>query len=400
MKAPARVAAMLAAVGLNTGHGLEIIAIERDGTIRWPPLAGHAYTVESRDDPTASWEVVLPVDQWPVDAAEWVANGGAGWAAVPRRFYRVRAERTSHEAGDYLLVDLSGGPSASSYPVGYLHAAPAEGWTDEHRTTTLVLRRIPAGTFAMGSPPGELGREPWDPGSEEQRQVTLTRDFYIGVFQVTQKQWERVMGTWPAYFDDAAYRDPRPVERVSWNDIRGGEWPGSPSGSGQPAPDGFVQRLRDRTGLSAFDLPTEAQWEFACRAGTTTALNSGTNLTHEDDCPNVAELGRYSFNGGSDGRDNPGCTTSGGTAKAGSYRPNAWGLYDMHGNVWEWCLDWYETYHASTTDPVGAAEGSHRAIRGGSWLSDAGDCRSARRHSRNPSAQDANRGFRVSMPIP
>jgi hypothetical protein len=212
----------------------------------------------------------------------------------------------------YLAVDLSAGPEATSYPVSYFAEIPVGGWTDEYKTTKLVLRRIPAGTFTMGSPEGELGR---DSSCEAQHQVTLTKDFYVGVFEVTQKQWERVMGNWPSYFYNESCRDTRPVEKVGYNDIRG-----SVAGSGWPANnavdgDSFLGRLREKTGL-AFDLPTEAQWEYACRAGTTTALNSGKNLTSVYG-GGLGEVGRYEFNGGEG--STPGGNTSVGTNKVGSY---------------------------------------------------------------------------------
>ena len=295
--------------------------------------------------------------------------------------------------GDYLVIDLSAGPSAASYPVSILVTAPAAGWTDEYKTTKLVLRKIPAGTFAMGSPTNELGRA----SDETQHQVTLTKDFYVGVFEVTQKQWERVMGNWPSAFSNAAYRDARPVEQVCYDDIRG-----SGAGSGWPLynavdAESFLGRLRAKTGLT-FDLPTEAQWESACRAGTPTALNSGKNLTGTGSCLNMAEVGRYWYNGGSG--YSSGGNTSGGSAKVGSYLPNAWGLYDMHGNVWEWCLDWYGGYPGSVTNPVGVTSGSYRVGRGGGWYYYAGCCRSASRLINYPSNRVSILGLRVGSAPP
>jgi len=295
----------------------------------------------------------------------------------------------------YLVVDLSAGPSAAGFPVSYQPAPPAGGWTNEHRTTLLVLRRIPAGTFVMGSPADEFGR-----GSDETaHQVTLTRHYYAGVFPVTQKQWERVMGTWPAYFHHPAHRDTRPVERVSYAMIRG-----AGAGAGWPADSGvedgsFMGRLRARTGL-LFDLPTEAQWEFAARAGTTTALNTGRNLTAYLACPNVSAAGRYWHNGGAAGADDRNATAGAGTAPVGSYPAHAWGLHDTHGNTWEWCRDRYGAYPGTVTDPAGAHEGAARVLRGGSWSAHAHACRSAARLKHTPDAAFVDLGFRVAVIMP
>jgi len=327
-------------------------------------------------------------------AWHWINSADTQWVV------NMRTGQWSLLGEDYLVIDLAGGPSATNYPVSYPGAVPAGGWTDEYKTTKLVLRRIPAGTFTMGSPDGELGR--FDE-REAQRQVMLTQDYYMGVFEVTQLQWELVMGNRPSYFNNASYYASRPVEQVSYHDIRENadsnsaitpNWPQS-SAVGASS---FVGKLRSKTGLTTLDLPTEAQWEYACRAGTTTALNSGKNLTALDSCPNVDEVGRYWYNGGEAWTQ--GGNTSVGTAKVGSYLPNAWGLYDMHGNVYEFCLDWYETCHAATTNPVGAASGSVRVFRGGSWGGIAYSCRSAFRDFSFPSGRASLRGFRLSRTLP
>ena len=284
----------------------------------------------------------------------------------------------------YLVIDLSGGPEATSYPCRYTNSAPNISGT-ACRTKELWLRRILGGTFLMGSPEDERGR--YD--DETQHQVTLTQGYYyIGVFEVTQRQYELVMGSNPSYRQG----DTHPVETVSYDDLRGTSAEG---GAGWPAKGhavdatSFFGVLRAKTGL-CFDLPTEAQWEYACRAGTTTALNSGKNLTDEFECPNLAVVGRYDYNR-DDGRGGYSEHT-----RVGSYLPNAWGLYDMHGNVWEWCLDWYGNYPSSSAiDPAGADSGLDRVLRGGGWEIYAGCCRSANRDGRAPLNRLIYFGFRL-----
>jgi formylglycine-generating enzyme required for sulfatase activity len=292
----------------------------------------------------------------------------------------------------YMVLDLSGGTSAESYPVSYLADVPTGGWTSEYKTTKLVLRKIEPGTFTMGSPSGELGRKT----TEDQHQVTLTKAFYIGVFETTQKQYKLITGSNPSeYKHDGQDIEDNPVETVCYNDLRG-------SGANWPSSSGvldssFFGRLRTKTGLR-FDLPTEAQWEYACRAETTTALNSGKNLSNADQCAEAAEVSRYYYDR-DDGKGryfNTACTV-------GSYAPNAWGLYDMHGNVWEWCLDWLQLNlgTAAVTDPVGPTSGYNdfRVFVGGGWASAASDVRSARRSGTAPSTGLNTYGFRVTLTV-
>ena len=298
----------------------------------------------------------------------------------------------------YMVVDLSGGVDALSYPVSYLSSVPTDGWTDEYKTTKLVLRLIPPGTFMMGSPSDELGHN-WqgDYNAEDYHQVTLTKPFYIGVFEVTQKQWELVMGATPSSHKG----DTRPVECVSYNTIRGtvngAAWPTH----NQVDANSFMGRLRSKVNM-LFDLPTEAQWEYACRAGTATALNSGKNLTGTETCANMAEVGRYCKNTG-DGKGGYSQHT-----KVGSYLPNVWELYDMHGNVAEWCLDWWvkNLGTSAKVDPKGGSSGSYRLVRGGSYDGDrpagyAAACRSSYRsrvywYATQPEASDNDWGLRVA----
>ncbi len=254
----------------------------------------------------------------------------------------------------YVVIDISGGSSAASWPYRYSSDAP-EAQSDACKTTELWLRYIPAGIFRMGSPESEYGR-----GSREvAHQVTFTKGFYIGVFELTVKQYELITG------DMVSGGDASPVVDVTFDSLRGtvkgAEWPASD----EVDADSFMGIIRTKTGLR-FDLPTEAQWEYACRATTITAFNNGKNLDDED--LNLAEIAYY--NAPTSGRIN-----------VGSRKPNLWGLYDMHGNVWEWCLDWY-TDNLGTdpvVNPVGEESGDYKTLRGGSFNDGASACRSAYR---------------------
>ena len=283
----------------------------------------------------------------------------------------------------YMIVDLSGGTNATRFAISYLDDVPEGGWTEEYKTTKLVLRNIELGSFTMGSPEDEFGRY----SIETQHEVTLTNAYYIGIFETTQKQYELIMGSNPSYYEG----DARPVECVSYNTLRGID-----KGAGWPTSydvddDSFFGILRTKTQMT-FDLPTEAQWEFACRAGTTTALNSGKNLSDKFECDEMAEVGRYYYNK-NDGK--------GGYSEhtvVGSYIPNAWGLYDMHGNVNEWCLDWYQDLgNDSAIEPLGTNWGSNRVLRGGEWYEEARYCRSAYRIGNEPRICYERCGFRVAL---
>jgi len=276
---------------------------------------------------------------------------------------------------------------------------------DLYKTDKLVLRRIPKGTFEMGrATPPEIS-------------VTLTKDFYTGVFQVTQRQWELIMGEGekPSLFKNPDYYATRPVESISYDNVRGAtnsvpviDWPETGS---LVEPSSFVGMIRAKTGLTNFDLPTRAQWEYACRAGTTTYFNDGdasASVAGEDYYTNawMNVLGRYKFNGGY--VDNGGtlvipvyatCGSEEGTATVGSYLPNAWGLYDMHGNLYEFCLNWYGTMEGGE-DPKGGASGEYRLIQGGTWDSSGQNC-SLASHSRAwPYTRHNMYGVRLVMTLP
>ena len=273
-------------------------------------------------------------------------------------------------SAEYCVIDLSGGSDAKSYPVSYLLRAATLRWTDEYRTTKLVLRHIPAGMFIMGGG-----------SSDGSRRVTLTKPFYMGVFEVTQKQWELVMGSWPGSSPSSSYGlgDAYPAYNVSYDDIRGSSsgarWPASSAVDASS----FLGRLRAKTGLN-FDLPTEAQWEYVCRAGTATTYYWGDAMD-----------GAYAWYYNNSGRT---------THPVGTRLPNVWGLYDMSGNVWEWCRDWYGTL-AYGTEPNGSASGSHRVRRGGSWDLYSGYCTSSNRDYVYPSDRSGfGSGFRLSRTLP
>ena len=192
----------------------------------------------------------------------------------------------------------------------------------------------------------------------------------------------------------------RPVEYVSYNEIRNStntkanttyDYPTDPNQGS------FLGLLRTKTGL-AFDLPSEAQWQFACRAGHGTGYwGDGSEIINSDTDANLAKQGRYLRNAGNTKKPSTNCSLSYGSAIVGSYAPNSWGLYDMHGNVWEWCLDFY----ASDITKLGGAvntSGTYRVQLGGSWYNPADRCRSGRREYDNPAKQGNNFGFRVMLP--
>lgn len=307
-------------------------------------------------------------------------------------------QNSGFDSNLYMVVDLSAGLSAAQYPVAY-HKTEMDvpgGVQDEaYKTTKLLMRYVVSGAFMMGSPKEQLGYDETQPPTE----MTVTNGFFIGVFEVTQKQWELIMGSSPSYFGNTAVSASRPVEQVSCYEIRenavnnkhdpDANWPVNHYVSEKS----FMGKLRTKTGIRTFDLPTEIQWEYACRAGTKTALNSGKNITNMYIDPNVAEVGRYYSNGGR-GYKKDGATQIM-TAPVGSYKPNAWGLYDMHGNVSEWCLDGRCLYLLSEPKWKGAVSEQHCVLRGGGWDNVAWHCLVTSRVVSKPIQRNYNAGFRV-----
>ncbi len=219
----------------------------------------------------------------------------------------------------------------------------------------MKLAYIPAGTFYMGSPPDEKGRQ----DDEFQHRVKLTRPFRIGVTEVTQAQWNAVMGSARSYLKG----DNLPVDKMSWKDAVT-----------------FCEKLSEKEGKT-YRLPTEAEWEYACRAGAAGRF-AGTGK--------LDDMGWYEAN--SEGQTQPVATK----------KPNAWGLYDMHGNVSEWCSDYYSPDYPEVmvTDPAGPTEGKYRVVRGGSWGYFLRSSRCAARSSVLPSYRLKYTGFRIVMEMP
>jgi formylglycine-generating enzyme required for sulfatase activity/outer membrane protein assembly factor BamB len=247
----------------------------------------------------------------------------------------------------------------------------------------LVL--IPAGAFLMGSPDSDPEAHA---DEKPQHRVRTTRPFYLGVYEVTQREYERVMGSNPSFFSAAGPGKDRvagldtswfPVEQVTWHQAVA-----------------FCRRLselpQEKQARHVYRLPTEAEWEYACRSGTTTPFPFGHALSSP----------QANFNGNYPSADAAKGPFLARTTRVGSYPANAWGLHDMVGNVWEWCADWYgrDYYRVSPTDdPPGPASGSMRVIRGGEWYADARDCRSAFRYADLPDGVFYVMGFRVAMTV-
>jgi formylglycine-generating enzyme required for sulfatase activity len=274
-----------------------------------------------------------------------------------------------NSTGTYLLTytvqDGAGNPATATRMVTVV----GNRTVDLNATVAMDMIWCPPGTFTMGSPTTEAGRQA---DREDEHNVSLTKGFYLGKYEVTQAQYEAVMtgnanslsptpSQWP--------NNPnRPVEKVSWADAQI-----------------FLTRLNAQQSAKipagwAYVLPTESQWEYACRAGTTTAYSWGNTIASSN--------ANYSSSGYSQTRD------------VGLYAANPWGFFDMHGNVWEWTVDWYQAAYPSgnpVIDPTGPASGSTRVLRGGAWFLSGSYLRSAGRGSNTPGFRNGDMGFRVGF---
>ena len=295
---------------------------------------------------------------------------------------------------DILVVDLETKAVAYYQSMEFL---PDGGLAnDKYRTSHLVMKKVHAAgqTFTMGSPTDESN---YRSATEVQHSVAFTKDYYLAIYETTLRQfvlmgcevpnWSGADQATPYGTDDA---NQCPIGFITYNRLRGAapdiDWPTTGSTVG-----GYLATIRTATGL-ALDLPTEAQWEFACRAGTTTALYSGQGCPNQYSSSTVPEIAWYYYN-----------SDSGSKVHAVGGKPaNDWGFYDMCGNVQEWCLDWYGNYDTSTSpvvDPPGSASEDSRIFRGGHFGAFSPACRSAARGGGNPRDANAKFGFRLCLPL-
>ena len=221
---------------------------------------------------------------------------------------------------------------------------------------------IKPGSFMMGSPKEEEERG----DDETQHKVTLTKGFYMGVYTVTQEQWQEVMGNNPSHFKGEKNL---PVEQVNWDDCQE-----------------FIKKLREKDKKQKYRLPSEAEWEYACRAGTTTPFHFGETISTDQ----ANYIGTVIYGDGKKGVNRKK------TTPVGSFAANAWGLHDMHGNVEQWCQDWYGNYPLKdVVDPTGPEKGKQHVLRGGSWFYVPEICRSASRDGIGPGIRGSSCGLRV-----
>ncbi len=270
---------------------------------------------------------------------------------------------------------LLGGCSREETPKTTQVNVPPEGTAFTLPDLSFEMLWCPPGTFHMGSPEDEGSRD----FDEVLREVTLTHGFWLGKHEITQAQWEKIMVNNPSYFKGQGL----PVEKMSWDGARI-----------------FCKKLTERESKAgrlpqdwAYQLPTEAHWEYACRAGTKTAWSFGNSPGEMPKHANFSDKSSRLQGADKDYND-----TFEFTAPVGSFPANTWGFHDMHGNVFEWCSDWYEKPSPiPARDPFGPSVGTEKVFRGGSWALPGIFMRSARRDKNSPILESAFLGFRVSL---
>jgi len=290
---------------------------------------------------------------------------------LPAGKYQINAESGFAKASEWVTVSANEKNSVS------LSLTKAEVFTN---SLGMKFKWIDPGSFMIGSPTTEAGRNM----DEYLREVTISKGFYIQITEVTQKQWSGLMGNNPSYF--TACGENCPVENISWVDVQE-----------------FIKKLKAKYDMN-YDIPTEAEWEYACRAGSKTAIYTGPlSILSLNNGPELEPIAWYGGNSCADYSGADDCTGRKGaqircqrcgTQSVAKKKPNAWGLYDMQGNVWEWCSDWYNNFPGgyntgAVTDPKGPSRGTHRIIRGGGWFSGAAQCRSAF-HDRSAPTDSSN----------
>jgi formylglycine-generating enzyme required for sulfatase activity len=346
------------------------------------------YVIELKEEPPSNGDGVGRT----IFVKTWRGTGDRGQLTIPSR-------------GDLIECHLTGGPTSfdAAIPNGIriLHRAVFKS-----KTLGSELSLVHTGEYRMGSP----GDERYRRADESQHVVRMTRPFYLGRFEVTQEEYESIMNANPSYFSPSGGGKAQvnglavkrfPVETVSWFDAvefcnRLSLKDGLPAyyklaevkKDGQTITSATVTVL----GGNGYRLPSEAEWEFACRAGTTTPFHYGkTSSANSSNVKALIEAGMYG--------DYPKWKELGRTTTVGSYAPNAWGFHDMHGNVAEWCQDWYDKDYYGVTpreNPPGPEQGSHKVIRGGSWLVNDSLCRSACRFFHLPREATHYAGFRLA----
>lgn len=279
---------------------------------------------------------------------------------LPSGRYRIRLSKKGWRSAIEEIV-VSEGETKRLHI--HLQPVPKPGTIDKEPVTGMEFVWVPEGCFTMGSPVSELKRDQ----DEGPNQEVCVNGFWMGRFEVTQYQWQKLMNNNPSSFKNGP---DFPVENVSWQDVQA-----------------FVQKMSSLKKEYSVGLPTEAEWEYACRAGSATAYAFGQSITAEQ--ANIRAKSNSGLNGS--------------TVRVGSFQPNQWGIYDMHGNVWEWCEDWYDpefykTLKPKAMNPIAIQDKSgKKVLRGGSWLADVQQARCANRHRAAPDEKTDQIGFRVVL---